>query len=355
MSESLSRSYKTIADYLILEKSASPFVEACANMNILNMLGSMYYKKDTDRRIPFTVFVPKKLSLPKNPEEAFRLLRCHIVKNKFDEDSIQRMCESNKDKLEKLTLPTMGGTTVEIACNDPKTLILSNGETVNLTDNKLFKNGSVYFIKETLPICFQETDSHSLKEHLPSIVDVLFLENKLFVELCAKYDLVSMLCNKYFDKQRNQHSQYTVFAPKKITVKGKSDEEIIHILRSHIIKRPFDLEQVKKLCAIHQANGITELTLSTMSTTKHLVSCESLTLNGNVDISVSRKVKNGILYMIDTPLEVSAEIPPLRSVEVIEGGAKKKSSTKKYTTKKSTTKKKSKIISGSETVVDVVS
>lgn len=328
-----SRSYKTIADYLILEKNASDFIEACATMNILNMLGSMYYKKDSDRRIPFTVFVPKKLKLPKNPEEAFRLLRCHIVKNKFDEDSIQRMCENNKETLDKLTLPTMGGTSLEIACNDPNTLILPSGDTVKLTDNKLFKNGSVYFIKETLPIHFEDTDSHSLKEHLPSIVDVLYLENKPFVELCAKYDIVSMLCNKYFDKNRNQHSSYTVFAPKKITVKGKSDEEIVHILRSHIVKRPFDLEQIKKLCAIHQSNGITELTLSTMSTTKHTVSCEELTLNG-LDLSTSRKVKNGILYMIPSVLEVSAEIPPLKKEEHMEGGAKKKNKVSNKVTKK---------------------
>ena len=309
------RSYQTIADFLILDKVGAAFVEACAEHNILNMLGSMYYKKDVDKRIPFTVFVPKKLTLPKNKDEAFRLLRCHIVKNKFDEDSIQKMCDAHAaNGLEKLTLPSMGGVSFEVACNDNKTLLLPDGKKVELSGGKLFKNGSIYFTDKTLPIKFADTESMVTKEQVPSIIDVLYnnSETRGFVESCCKYNLVSLLCNKYYDKNRNSHSMYTVFAPKKISLRGKSEIEAQHILRSHIIKRPFDIENIKKFCTMHSSNGIVELSLGTMTSTKHQVSCTTLKLKtsyGEIDLTESQKVKNGIVYIIDKPLDVDDNVP----------------------------------------------
>lgn len=327
------RSYQTIADYLILEKSAAAFVEACAEHNILNMLGSMYYKKDGDKRIPFTVFVPKKLTLPKNKDEAFRLLRCHIVKNKFDEDSIVKMCDAHAaNGLEKLTLPSMGGVNFEVPCKDNKSLILPDGTTVDISGGKLFKNGSVYVIKETLPIKFADTESMVSKEQIPSIIDILYnnSDTRPFVESCCKYNLVSLLCNKYYDKSRNSHSMYTVFAPKKLSLRGKSEVEAQHILRSHVIKRPFDMENVKKFCSLHASNGIVELTLGTMTSTKHQISCETLKLktsNGDIDLTESQKVKNGIVYIIEKPLDVDPNVPESfgkKEEEAMTGGGKKK-------------------------------
>lgn len=339
------RSYQTIADFLILDKAGAAFVEACAEHNILNMLGSMYYKKDADKRIPFTVFVPKKLTLPKNKDEAFRLLRCHIVKNKFDEDSIVKMCDAHAaNGLEKLTLPSMGGVSYEVSCSDNKNLILPDGKSVELSGGKLFKNGSIYIIKETLPIKFADTESMVSKEQVPSIIDVLYnnTDTRPFVEACCKYNLVSLLCNKYYDKNRNSHSMYTVFAPKKLSLKGKSEIEAQHILRSHIIKRPFDMENIKKFCSMHASNGIVELTLGTMTSTKHQISCETMKLKTSkdeIDLVDSQKVKNGIVYIIDKSLDVDPNVPTSFGKKeeeeiTVGGGKKKKAATKTSKVKK---------------------
>lgn len=299
----MDKSEPTIVDKLLNESKAEKFVKALSKYNLLSILGRMYTKKvdDETKRLPFTVLVPKSISIPKDEQSAINLLKSHIIKNRFDEESIPKICEKYGN--DKITLSSMSSLKFLIDC---KTKIMScDGKDIKLSKSVTCDNGTYYIIDKaiTLPSTkiFKET-----RISKPSILDILYSNKntQTFVIACAKYNLCSMMCNRYFDKKLKSFTDFTVIAPKTFSL-PKSKEEAFHKLRSHFIKRNFSLEAIQRMCTKLQSNGIESLKLGTMTDVQYEIDCAKYQLfDGKTNHILPETIKatNGYVYIIDKSL-----------------------------------------------------
>jgi len=305
---------KSIIDHLLLDKKAQPFIKALAKYNLLSILGSTYTKRmpdKTTKQMPYTVFVPKKLKLPKSPEEAIQLLKCHVFKNKYDEESIEKMCEKYGNN--EITLSSLGGLRLMVSCSSKQKVLTVGNTDVSLKKEVDCSNGIFFFIDGALPVELEVLKKES-KEPKPAILDLLYAKKAYqpFVMACAKYGIASMLCCKYFDKRNNRRNDYTVFVPPKLKI-PKDVEKATHYLRSHFGKRNFNIESIAKYCKKQQEQGIVELTLGTMTDVTFQIDCGSYVLKDGKNKFVlseknMEKGHNGNIYYLSKELHIPERI-----------------------------------------------
>ncbi len=305
MMHSSEKLYTTILDLLLVNKKAQPFIKALAKYNLLSTLGTKYNKKMKDgsyNQMPYTVFVPKKLKLPKSDEEAIQFLKCHIFKNRYDEESIDKMC--NKYNEDEIVLSSLGGYKLTVKCSSKKKTIEINKQNVHLKKHVDCYNGIFFMIDDVLQVPEEFLSKPLKKEQKPSILELLF-KNKTglpFVMACAKHSLTSMLCGKFFDKRSNSRTAYTVLIPPKLKL-PKDDIKAKHYLKSHFGKRNFDMKSITKFCKKQEEQGIVELKLGTMTNVTFQIKCDSQKLyDGKHDFELTEtnqeKAINGTIYYL---------------------------------------------------------
>lgn len=141
-----------------------------------------------------------------------------------------------------------------------------------------------------------------------TILDLLVLNKECapFLKKLAEARMTSILANKGLDKQNRRVIRYTVFVPKKGLSSLKGDE-LIKVLKTHIVKGNYSQEYVKKICEDKQLDC---LKLKTMAQYMIEVDCSKYkvkTLKGSavsIKKNPSLEATNGIVFIIDEPLKL---------------------------------------------------
>ena len=296
-------SQPTILDSLLLQdKKAEPFLKALAKHSMLSILGSLYRKRGADKQMPYTIFVPRTLKLPKSEEEAKQYLRSHIFKNKYDIPIVQKLCE--KHQTESITLSSLSGYKIEVSCSDIDSMKLLN-KPIECS------NGTYYFVDGLFEQVNENTFTRIInnKQSLPSIADILYSldsNSKLFMKSCAKYNLCSMLCTKYYDKKIKSFTAFTLLVPQKLKL---PKENVYDFLRSHFVKRRFNLDRITKYCSKLSMDGIVTLKLGTMTKKTFEINCSNFELNDGkktfiLDSTNLHNAQNGCVYVIPGAINI---------------------------------------------------
>lgn len=294
---------QSLSDALIQMKEAKPFLDLLAKYNMISILGNTYLKKDKEgkrQNIPYTIFVPAKLPNKLDPKIIVNLLKSHIIRNRYADDTIKSLCD--KYKKDTIVMRSLSGVGYEVDCKTKEIII--EGKRIKLKKSTSCKNGSFYIIDSPFEIKSENLNKSS-KESSPAMLDVLY-KNKdtvKFVNACAKYNLTSMLCTKFFDKKINSFTDFTVIVPKTLTL-PKTKDLAIEYLKGFFCKRNFSLEAINKLCSKLKENSIDRLVVGTMSKTQYQIGCSDFKLYYDKDFKKSLKLPkeikttNGYLYIV---------------------------------------------------------
>ena len=141
-----------------------------------------------------------------------------------------------------------------------------------------------------------------------TIMDLLILEKECgpFLKKLAEARMTSILANKGLDKQNRRVIRYTVFVPKKGLSSLKGDE-LIKVLKTHIVKGNYSQDYVKKVCQDKQLEALKLKTLAQYMIEVDCAKYKVKTLKGSA-VTIKKKpnleATNGIVYIIDEPLKL---------------------------------------------------
>lgn len=129
---------------------------------------------------------------------------------------------------------------------------------------------------------------------------------KDFVIACGKYGLSSMLCTKYYDKRLQSFTAFTVLIPNKLNLPKTNVDEF---LKSHFVKRRFNLDRITKYCSKLSSDGIVKLILGTMTTKTYEIDCTNFELydGKNKFILNSETIHhafNGCIYLLPGSIHI---------------------------------------------------